>query len=221
MAQFAVVGLGNFGHYLAINLSKKGHEVMAIDSVPERVENIKDDVSQAVVADATDQEALRSLGVHQMDAAVVCIGSDIGQSILATLNLKELGLKRVQTMAIGEAHERVLQKLGVTGIYFPERDLAVSVAEKLHNPNMLEYLPVVEGYGIIELSPPEEFIGKSLKDLDLTNRFGVQVVAIKESVPDHLDLIPKAAFKIKESDLLIMLGPSDFLDKLKKKGNQR
>ena len=168
------------------------------------------------MADATDPEPLRQLGLTAADATVVCIGSDMSKSILAVLNLREIGCRRVMAMAISEPHGRVLQRVGAVEVFFPERDLAESLAEKLHNPNMLEYLPFIEGYGIIELTPPEEFIGKSLKDLDLINRFGVQVLAIKEMVPDRMNLIPTAGFVVKDSDLLILLGPSDFLEGLQK-----
>lgn len=217
MKQFAVIGLGNFGHYLASHLYKKGHEVLAIDKSPSRVQDIKDFVSQAVVADATDRKAVEGLGVRQMDAAVVCIGSILSDSILATLNLLDIGVKRVFAKAISDAHGRILNKIGASEIFFPEKDLAISVAEKLHNPNMLDYLPFLEGYSIIQLAPPRNFIGKNLQELNLINRYGVQVVAIREVVPDRLNLIPTAQFVIKDSDILILLGPNDSLEKLRDK----
>jgi trk system potassium uptake protein TrkA len=216
VAQFAVIGIGNFGFYLAVNLYKKGHEVLVIDSDQSRIQEIKDLVNQAVVADATDREALKSLGLDQVDAAVVSIGTDIGVSILTTLNLKEIGTRRILSMAVSEPHGRVLQRLGVSEVLFPEKDMAASLADKLHNPNMIEYIPFVEGYGIIELAPPQDFVGKTLKELDLINRHGVQVLAVKETVPDQFNLIPTAQFVLKDSDILILLGPSSFLDKLKK-----
>ncbi|RME21318.1 MAG: TrkA family potassium uptake protein [Deltaproteobacteria bacterium] len=220
MSQFVVIGLGNFGYYLALNLARKGHEVMALDANQERVDAIRDEVAQAVVADATDPEPLRQLGLANSDAAIVCIGSDMSKSILAVMSLKEIGCKRVLAMAISEAHGRVLDKIGASNVFFPERDLAVSVAEKLHNPNMVEYLPFIEGYGIIEMSPPEEFVGKSLKELDLINRYGAQVLAIKEMVPERMNLIPTAGFVVKDSDLLILLGPNDLVEKLGKRGKR-
>ena len=114
MKQFAIIGLGNFGHYLALNLYKKGHEVLVIDKNASQVQEIKDQVSQAVIADATDRKAMESLGVKDMDAAVVCIGSVLSDSILATLNLKEIGVKRVLAKAMTEAHGRILNKIGAS-----------------------------------------------------------------------------------------------------------
>jgi trk system potassium uptake protein TrkA len=216
MKQFAIIGLGNFGYYLAKHLYRKGYEVLAVDIDPKQVQAVRDDVSQALVADATDRTVIEALGVKDMDVAVVCIGSILSNSILATLILKDIGVKRIYAKAITEPHGRILYKVGADEVFFPEKDLAISLAERLHNPNMLDYLPFLEGYSIIELAPPRGFIGKSLKDLNLTNRFGVQVVAVKEMVPDRLNLIPKAQTVLKDSDIMIILGPNEGLDKLQK-----
>jgi trk system potassium uptake protein TrkA len=216
MKQFVIIGLGNFGHYLAIHLYKKGHEVLAIDNNSNRVAEIKDRVSQAVTADATDRKAMEALGLDKMDAAIICIGSVLSESILATLNMKDIGVAQVFAKAISEAHSRILYKIGASEVLFPEKDQAISLAERLHNPNMVDYLPFLEGYSIIELSTPKTFVGKSLRDLNLINRFGVQVVAIKELVPDRMDLIPTAQRVLKDDDLMILLGPNESFEKLRK-----
>ena len=217
MKQFAVIGLGNFGYYLATQLYNKGYEVLAIDKKPDLVQEIKDSVNQAIVADATERKTLEAMGLEQMDAAVVCIGSVLSNSILATLNLKDIGVKRVLAKALSEAHGRILYKIGASEVFFPEKDLALSLAERIHNPNMIDYLPFLEGYSIIELSPPKDFIGKSLQDLDLINRLGIQIIAVKEVIKDQLFFIPTAKFVIKDSDILILLGPNESLEKLKGK----
>ena len=215
MKQFAIIGLGNFGYYLATQLYKKGYEVLAIDKKPNLVQEIKDKVNQAIVADATERETLEAMGLEQMDAAVVCIGSVLSNSILVTLNLKDIGVKRVLAKALSEAHGRILYKIGASEVFFPEKDLALSLAERIHNPNMIDYLPFLEGYSIIELSPPKDFIGKSLRELDLINRLGIQIIAVKEVIKDQLVFIPTAKFVLKDSDILIMLGRNESLDKLK------
>ena len=216
MKQFVVIGIGNFGHYLAVHLYKKGYEVLVIDKISNRVSEIKDQVSQAVVADATDRKALEALGLAKMDAAVVCIGSVLSESILATLNLKDIGVERVYAKALSQAHSRILQKIGASEVFFPEKDQAIALAERLHNPNMLDYLPFLEGYSIIQLAPPNRFIGKSLRELNLINKFGVQVVAVQEVVPERLNLIPTAQFVLKDSDIMILLGPNEALEQLRK-----
>lgn len=217
--QFVIIGIGNFGYYLATRLYEKGHEVLAIDKDPQKIQEIKDKVSHAIVADTSDPKVLQSLDISQADAVIVCIGTDLSASILTTLNLRELGVKRILAKSKSEAHGRILYRVGAHEVFFPEKDLAFSLAEKLHNPNMLEYLPVIGGYSIVEFAPPKEFVGKSLKELDLINRYGVQVVAVKEMVPDKLHLIPTGKFTIKDSDVLILLGPDESLEKLREVGS--
>ncbi len=217
--QFAVIGLGNFGFYLASGLFQKGHEVLAIDIDPRKVQEIRDQVSRAVIADATDPPALKELELEKMDAVVVSIGSVLNSSILSTLNVKDLGVKRVVAKAVSEAHGRILQKIGADEIYFPEKDLALTAAQRLDNPNVLDYLPFMEGYSIVKLSPPAAFVGKNLIQLDLINRFGIQVIAVTETAPENLVMIPTGSFIIKESDVLILLGPDKALAGLKEKTN--
>jgi trk system potassium uptake protein TrkA len=217
MKQFAIIGLGNFGYYLATHLYEKGHDVLAIDKDPNLVQKIKDHVTQAVVADATDSKTMDSLSIHEMDAAVVCIGTDLGASIHTTLILKDVGARRVYAKAITEPHGRILRKVGAQEILFPEKDLAISLAERLHNPSLLDYLPFFEGYSIIELKPKENFIGKELKELDLINQYGVQVIAVKKVASGKLFMIPTGKHVMKEDEVMILLGPNDGLDLLQKK----
>jgi len=216
MKQFGVIGLGNFGHYLAVHLYKSGHEVMAIDKNQSLVQRIKDDVTRAIVADATDLETLAATGIRDMDAVIVCIGSILGNSILTVLNLQEIGIKRIIAKAISDSHAKILQKIGVSEILFPERDQAISLAEKLHAPNMLDYLPFMEDYSIVQMAPPRVFLGKKLKDLDLINKYGIQVIAIKELIPERVHMIPTGQFMLKDSDIMIILGDNKAIEKLKK-----
>ena len=215
MKQFLIVGLGNFGYYLATHLYEKGHEVMAIDKDPVLVQNIKNQVTQAIVADATDAVAMEELGVKDVDTAIVSIGSVLGDSILTVLNLQEAGVSHIVAKAISEPHKKILAKLGVNEIIFPEKDMATSIAAHLDNPNLIDYLAFMEGYGIIELAVPRKFVGKTLKQINLTNKYGVQVVAIRELVPERMRFIPNAEFVLKDSDILILLGSDTGLEKLK------
>jgi trk system potassium uptake protein TrkA len=216
--QFAVIGLGNFGFYLATRLFQKGHEVLGIDINPRQVQDIRDSVSRAVIADATDPLALKELELKKMDTVVVGIGSVLNNSILATLNVKDLGVKRVVAKAVSDAHGRILRKIGADEVYFPEKDLALSVAQRLDNPNIMDYLPFMEGYSIVQLAPPDSFIGKTLIELDLINRFGVQVIAVKELVPENVVMIPTGRFVIKDSDVLFLLGPDHALTEIQAGG---
>ena len=216
MGQFAIIGIGNFGFYLGRHLFEKGHEVMALDINRSQVEKIKDLVSQAVVADASERETLEALGLKDVDAAVVCIGTNMQAAVLATLHLKELKIRRILAKANSEEQGRILYKIGADEIIFPERDQAITAASRLDNPSVLDYLPFVEGYSIAGLAPPKEFIGMTLKDLDLINRYGMQVLAVKELVPPRITMIPTGAFLIKDSDSLIVLGPDKALKKFQR-----
>lgn len=216
MGQFVIIGIGNFGFYLGRHLFEKGHEVMALDINRSQVEKIKDLVSQAVVADASERETLEALGLKDVDAAVVCIGTNMQAAVLATLHLKELRIRRILAKANSEEQGRILYKIGADEIIFPERDQAITAASRLDNPSVLDYLPFVEGYSIAGLAPPKEFIGMTLKDLDLINRYGMQVLAVKELVPPRITMIPTGAFLIKDSDSLIVLGPDKALKKFQR-----
>lgn len=219
MRQFAVIGVGNSGRHLAFHLYEKGHEVLALDRDPNLIQDIKDQVSQAVVADSTDIKALEELMLADMEAVIVCIGdSSLSNSILTTLNLNELGVKRLLAKAVSEPHARILRKIGAQEVFFPEKDHAILLGEKLHNPNVLDYLPFIEGYSMIQITTPDKFVGKSLKELDLINQYGVQVVAVKEVIPKRVVMIPTAGCVLKEGDLMIVLGPNDSLDRLKDVG---
>jgi trk/ktr system potassium uptake protein len=217
MKQFAIIGLGNFGYYLATHLYEKGNDVLAIDKNQNLVQKIKDNVTQAVIADSTDLQTIKSLSIQEMDAAVVCIGNDLSASIHTTLNLKDVGVRKVYAKAISEPHGRILRKVGAQEILFPEKDLAITLAERLHNPSLLDYLPFFEGYSIIELKPKESFVQKELRDLDLINKYGVQVIAIKEIASGKLAMIPTGKYMLKGDEVMILLGPNEGLELLRRK----
>jgi trk system potassium uptake protein TrkA len=217
MKQFAIIGLGNFGYYLATHLYEKGNDVLAIDKNQNLVQKIKDHVTQAVIADSTDLQTIKSLSIPEMDAVVVCIGNDLSASIHTTLNLKDVGVRKVYAKAISEPHGRILRKVGAQEILFPEKDLAINLAERLHNPSLLDYLPFFEGYSIIELKPKESFIQKELRDLDLINKYGVQVIAIKEIASGKVAMIPTGKYVLKGDEVMILLGPNDGLELLRQK----
>ena len=204
--KFAVIGLGSFGSHVAKTLYERGNEVVAVDKDKERVEEVKTFVSHAVNMDATIKENLQALGVGDMDIVVVSSGPEMESSILTVLYLHEMGAKRIVAKALTEDHAKILEAVGATEVIYPEKDMAIKTALKLSNPNILEYLPLISGFGIQEIAPPEKFIGKSLKELDLRNKYGIQVIAIKELIPEKTTFIPHADFVIKDSDILIIMG---------------
>lgn len=207
--RFAVIGLGSFGSYLAKTLYEKGHEVLVIDKDKDKVEEAKDFSSQAVWMDSADKESLKALGVQDLDVVVVSLGPEMEPSILTVLYLHELGVNRILAKALSPDHGKILEAIGATEVIYPERDMAVRLAQRLSSRNVLEYLPLAENISIQEIVPPEAFIGKKLRDLDLTNRYRVQVIAVRQLVPDRLIFIPGADFVVKDSDVLVVMGEEE------------
>jgi len=211
--RFAIIGLGSFGFNVAKTLYEHGHEVLAIDVDKEKVSAAKNFVSHSVHMDAADKENLQAVGIVDIDVVIMSLGPKMEASILTVLYLHELGVGRIIAKALSEDHMKILRAVGATEVIFPEKDMAIKTALKLSNPNILEYLPLYAGYGIEEIAPPEKFIGKSLKELDLRNKYDIQVIAIRELIPEKITLVPKSDFVIKDSDILIIIGEEGQLDK--------
>lgn len=215
MKKFAVIGLGNFGFHTAKALFEDGNEVVAIDDERGRVQAIDPYATEAIVMDATDKEALKALGLETMDGVIVSTGTKISVSILICLYLHEIGVKKILAKALDEDHAKILQRVGATQIIHPERDMALRVSRNLSHPNVLEFIPLAEDYDLVQVDPPREFIGKSLKELNLRAKHNVHIIAVKELVPENFVLAPPADFIIKDSDILVMLGKSADIKKIK------
>jgi len=214
MRQIAIIGLGNFGYYLGRELYAKGYDVIGLDVRQDIVQKVKNELSEAAIADGTDKDTLLALGIDNVDIAVVTIGSNMLASILTTFHLKELGVGRIYAKALSEEHGQILTRMGADEILFPEKDLAISLARHMENPNMLEYLPSIGDHGIFELSAPPGLVGKTLRDLDLINRYSLQVIAIRGRQDNNLVFIPKADFRITQSHVLILLGTNQSMEQL-------
>lgn len=214
MINFAIIGLSSFGFFLARELVKEGIDVIAIDIDEERIEKIKPYVQKAVIADGTDKTVLETLGLDELDGVVISLGH-IESTVLATLHLKELKMRRIVCKALSEDHGKILEMIGATEVIFPEKDMALRVAHTLAHENILDHVPLAEGYSIIEIAPPSSFLRKSIGELDLRNRFGVQVIVVKEMIPENVVLVPTADYVIKDSDVLVILGKDEDLKKIK------
>ncbi|MBN2033889.1 MAG: TrkA family potassium uptake protein [Deltaproteobacteria bacterium] len=215
MKRYAVIGLGNFGFYAAKSLYEDGNEVVAIDLDKTRAHAIDPYSTEAIVLDATDNAALKSLGLETMDGVIVSTGTKISTSILICLHLQEMGVKKILAKALDEDHGKILKRVGATEIIHPERDMAIRISRNLSRPNILDFIPLAEDYDLVQVGPPKEFIGKTLNELNLRAQYNVHVIAIKELVPDNFLLVPPADFLIKDSDILIMLGKSEDIKKIK------
>jgi trk system potassium uptake protein TrkA len=213
--KIAVLGISNYGFYLSQRLAEMGCEVLVVDKDPQRVRQLQDNVEKAVIGDVTDPQTLDSLHLREYDVVVLSIGDEMSASLLALLHLVDMGARQIIAKAVSEEHARILKRIGATEVIFPEKDMAVRTANVLSGSNVLDYLPLGEEYGIVELAPDSRFIGKSLRQLDLRGRYHVEVIAVKQ-VLEGKALIPDPDFLIKDSDLLVIVGRNEAIEGLRK-----
>jgi len=213
--KYVTIGLGNFGFNVTKTLFEEGHDVIAVDFDEDAIQHVQPYCTQAMLADATQKEMLRTLGLEDMDAAIVSMGDNENAATLITLYLKELGARRIVVKAGTEDHGRILSKVGATDVIYPEKDMAIKVARSLSTPDVLDYIPMSGDFLIAEIAPLEVFVGKSLAELQLRSRYGITVIGIKELVPENFILVPPASFVIKHSDILIVIGKRVDIQKIK------
>lgn len=202
--QYAVIGLGRFGSSIVNTLVEAGNEVLAIDSNEKRVNELEDAATHAVIADATDEEALKAIGIRNIDTVIVAIGNDIQASILTVLVLKELGVNKVVVKALNKRHGQVLEKLGADWVVFPEWDMGERVAHQLMLPNVLNFIELAKDYNIEEIKVPSSMSGKSLKELDIRAKLNLNVIAIKSK--GRINISPSPDEVVQEGDGLVMIG---------------
>ncbi len=210
--QFAVIGLGRFGTSVALTLQQLGHDVLAIDADEERVQKLSDEVTHVVQADTTDENALNALGLRNFDAVVVAIGEDVQANVATTLLLKEMGIPFIIAKARNALHGKMLEKIGADRVVYPERDMGQRVAHSLVSSNVLDFIALSSELSLVEVTAPGIFVGRTLAEADMRVRYGVNVVAIKR----YEDLIvpPQPDEVIHESDVLIVIGPTEGLQRL-------
>ncbi len=211
--QFGVIGLGKFGSAVARHLEELGYPVLAIDKEMSLVDEIKDSVSFAEVVEATDPEALAAAGIKNCDTVVVAIG-DVQSNILVSLVLQELGIKNIIVKVSSKIHGRVLKKIGINEVVFPEEDMGIRVANKIASTNILDYISISKEFDLIEYKATKKLVGKTLKDLSLRNRFGITVIAIKRD--GTVIVSPSADQKIEEEDTLFLVGKTTDIQSFEK-----
>jgi trk system potassium uptake protein TrkA len=210
--QFIVIGLGRFGTSVAETLYSLGNDVLAVDHDEDVVQNISDKVTHAVQVDANDENSLRALGIRNFDCAVISIGSDIQSSVLATLLVKELGVKHIVAKATTASHAKVLYKIGANRVVFPERDMGVRVAHNLVSSNILDYIELSPDFSIAEVVSPEEWHNKTLRELNVRAQYGINVMAIKRN--NDIDVSPSPDNIIEQGDIIVAIGGIGDLNKL-------
>lgn len=210
--QYLVIGAGRFGSALATTLYDLGHEVVVVDSSEERVEDIMDHVTHAIILDATEEEALGKLGLDSFDRVIVAIGNDLEASILSIVAAKNQGAKNVLSKATSETAARVMVKVGADEVVRPEHDMGVRVAKSLATPTIDDAFNLGENYEVIEFTAQRKLCG-SLRDLKLANRFGVQVIAVNRG--DKLTISPTADFVIAPGDNVVIIGETRAVERLR------
>ena len=213
MKSYAVIGLGRFGTRVATSLYEFGEDVLAIDTDAELVNEIADSVTRAAAADAENKNELKRLGVAQCDCAIVAMGSDLASSVLVTMNLKSLGVPYIICKAQNDTHREILEKLGADKVVIPEREMAEKTARSLASPDFLEYIDLSEECGIIEIASPRSWTGKTLKDLNIRSKYGINVIAVKSG--EKILVSVSADYQFKSGDTVVVLGEYSALNKIK------
>ncbi len=227
--QFCVIGLGRFGTALAVTLTKKGHEVLAIEKDEARAQSLEDKIGQIMIFDSTNEAAMRRVGLSEFDWVVVAMSSDLEASILTTMIVKNAGAKKVCAKAFTDIHANILKKLGVDKVVFPESEMGENLAEILSSTSIFHFIELSEEYSIVEISSPSFFWDKSLQETDARRKYGINIIAVKRKEPfqkdksgtfdykENLIISPRFDFMIKEGDILVALGRKDDIAKLGKK----
>ncbi|TKJ35569.1 potassium transporter TrkA [bacterium (candidate division B38) B3_B38] len=225
MGVFAVLGLGGFGYHVTATLATDGHEVIAIDSNKEKIQSVKEIVTQAILTDATDKETLKAIGIQDVDAAIISLGEEGFESaMMVTLFLKEAGVKNIIAKVANEDQAKILTQIGATEVVFPEKDMAIRLAKRLGSPNVYDQIDIGEDLQMVELRAPSSFIEKTVRDLDLRRKHNIQVIVIKRENPKATGerkscynvILPLPNEIIRPGDHLTVMGNHKALNKIKK-----
>lgn len=214
MKSYVVIGLGRFGSGLARNLCRLGAEVLAIDVRPDLVQQVANEVTHAVAGDAQDKDVLRALDVRSFDCAIIAIGDNLAASVLTVMNLKELEVPYIVCKAHDETHRRVLEKLGVDRVVIPEQEHAQRLARSLFSHNVLDYIELSKDYGILEVPAPKSWLDKSLKELNVRAKLGINIIAVKNG--EDTNVSPAADYRIQPGDVLAVLGDTVALEAMQR-----
>ncbi|MBD3427175.1 MAG: TrkA family potassium uptake protein [Candidatus Omnitrophica bacterium] len=222
---FSVFGLGTFGMEICSVLSKKGAKVIAVDIDKKNVDRVRDSVTQAVLLDSTDEDALRNAALQDTDVAIISIGDNMEGSILTTILLKKIGVPYIIARAMSDVHAQVLKQIGATEVINIEVDQGQRLANRIIAPDIVDVVPISEDQVLAEMRAPENFIGKTLSQLELRKRFNVNIITVRRSKIDIDDMgnpmkkefvfTPKPDEELKVDDVLIVLGSPKDIEKLK------
>ncbi len=212
MKSILVIGLGRFGRHLAQKMLDLGNDVMIVDKDPELIERYSMTFTDSQIADCTNSNVLRSLGVHHFDICFVCIGNDFQSSLVITALLKEMKAKYVVAKAKQDIQADLLSRIGADEVIYPEKEMAETLAVRFHVKNIFDYIELTDEYGIFEIGVPTSWIGKTIKELDVRRKYRVNIIAVK--FEGELKVLPGADYCFKEADHIMVLGKAQDIDKI-------
>ena len=212
---FVVLGLGSFGGALAERLHENGCRVTGVDENRERIDDMKEHLYEAVVADVTEREFLEQLALQDADAVVISLDQNISKSLLATLHARELGAKRIIVKGVSVEHGKILKQMGVERVIFPDEEIAREIADRMTWPNVLDFLPIDPEYSVVEIAMPDSLAGVTLRDADLRKRFGVWVLGVKDALSGKLTILPDGDFRLSDDQILLVVGTQMGIDQLR------
>ncbi|MCK4339664.1 MAG: TrkA family potassium uptake protein [Candidatus Cloacimonetes bacterium] len=232
MAQFAVIGLGRFGITVAETLTQKGAEVIAIDNEEKKVEDVRNFVTNSICLDSTDEQALKAANINNVDAVILAIGGNKEVSILTAAILRKIGVGRIIAKVDSVLHARILKIMGVQRTIFPEQYVGREIANLLVSQHIFTYMEISKDHSLVEIAIPSFFVGKSLKELDVRNKYNVGIIAIKSSKPsvdedgnnivkEETNVIPSANDILNEEDKILIVGKKTDIDKLIKMSEKK
>lgn len=210
--RYAVIGLGRFGSSVAKVLVEMGQYVLAVDSHEHRVDALAPVLNRVVKADGADPLALKALRIAEFDTVIVAIGDNVEASVVTALNCKDLGVKHLVAKAQDAAHGRILERLGVDRVVYPQREMGIRVAHNISAGGIIDFVRLSEEYGMAELNAPAPLVGQSLADLDMPSKFGLNVMAIKRG--KRLIVSPRADERISAEDILVVIGDANGINRL-------
>ncbi len=214
LRHFVVMGLGSFGAALARRLAENGCRVTGVDANRERVEELKDVLYEAIIADATDADAIKHLPIAKANGVFISMGEDITRSLLTTLHVRDLKPRNLVVKGVTSEHGRILKSLGVDRVVFPEKEIAVMLADRATRPNIIDYLPIDPEYSFMELSLPDSVSGRTLGELNWRQKYEVWVVGVKDVLSGKLKMFPDGTYRLAGDQMLLVVGKRDKLDEL-------
>lgn len=215
MKRAVVIGLGIFGYHIARILFENGFEVVAIDKSKEAIQRIRDYSTKAVLGDGTNRELMEELGIEENDMVIISFGEDLAAATLITLHLKQMKVKNIIVKAPNDEHKLILEKVGATDVLIPEMEVAKKLAKSLTSPNVIDYIPLSEDYMIFEMAPPNSFLGKTIRELQLRSKYKIEVIAVRDVISDKVHMVPPADFVVKDGEVLVVIGKETDFRKIK------